>query len=438
MHVLVVETEPTLRRSLELALAMRGHTLSAAMTAAAAVEQVRVSPVPLILIGDLLAGPDAVNDLCRDLRQIPHGEAATILVIAPRNESARIVAALDAGADGYLARPLEAAQLRAHLERSENEPLRPIEPPALPESSQRARALIDNAVDIMLIVDPSGEIAWAAPPVAAVLGRRPAALPGTNLYSIVHPEDADRLTVLLDRAQAEAEVEPVDLRLRRQDGVWRFMDVRGLDLRHMPAVEGIVLTARDITERHVREERTLRQSLYDPLTGLPNRAVFLTYLEHALARSERRAEPVVVMFLDIDDFAILNERHGRHIGDQVLAGVAKRLRTALRATDTAARMGDDEFTVLLEGVESADEATVVAERIREEMEAPFTFGEDQLQASASIGMAFSLPGATTLTGESRQIDLLRRADRALSSAKTGGKGRWVIYEPGSDLTRNQN
>lgn len=442
MQVLLVETETTLQRSLELALAMRGHSTIVAPTAAAALDAFTHERMPLILIGNLLAGPDAALDLCRDLRRQPGGLDSTILVILRRDDYARIVAALDAGADGYVARPLDATQLRAHLERAERgHEVRASETAATKyrdTDEVRNAMLIENAVDAVLIVDAGGVISWVAPPIAAVLGRRPGGLVGTSLYGICHPDDSDLLTGLLARVLTEAELTPADFRLRHQDGSWRDFDVRAIDLRQEPSIDGIVLAARDVTHRRRREEQAIRQSLYDPLTGLPNRAVFMAYLEHALARSDRRAEPVVVMFMDIDDFAIVNQRLGRTAGDQLLAGVAKRLRTALRATDTAARMGEDEFTILLEGVESADEATAVAERIVRELREPFDLPGGEMATSASIGLAFSLPGAMTITGESRQVDLLRRADMALTTAKTLGKDRWSIYDPGAGMTRNQN
>lgn len=448
MQVLLIETEMTLQRSLELALAMRGHATVVAPTVAAALDAFGHGQFALVVIGSLLAGPDAALDLCRDLRRQPNAADATILIIAWPNDHARIVAALDAGADGYVSHPLAATQLRAHLERVERAAERVITGQSMsptPLSTQRRDVddarnalLINNAVDALLIIDAGGVISWVAPPVAAVLGRRPGGLVGTSLYGICHPEDAEMLTGLLARVLSEAELTPADLRLRHQDGSWREFDVRAIDLRQEPSVDGIVLAARDVTHRRRREERSIRQSLYDPLTGLPNRAVFMAYLEHALARSDRRAEPVVVMFMDLDDFAIVKQRLGRVAGDQLLAGVAQRIRTALRATDTAARMGEDEFTILLEGVESAEEATAVADRIVRELREPFDLPGGMTAASASIGLAFSLPGATTLTGESRQVDLLRRADMALSTAKTLGKGRWSIHDPGAGMTTNQN
>ena len=447
MQVLLVETEMSLQRSLELAMAMRGHALTVVPTVAAAREAASSQAFALVLIGNLLAGTEAAIDLCRELRRGPNGMTATILVLARRDDHVRIVTALDAGANGYVALPLDARQLRDHLERIER--TQAIVPASVlatmrrrdgdaSQDATRNTLLIENAVDVLAIVDAGGTICWVAPPVAAILGRRPGGLIGTSLYAICHPEDADVLTGLMARVVSEAELTPGDLRMRHQDGTWRDLDVRAIDLRQEPAVGGIVLAARDVTHRRRREEQAIRQSLYDPLTGLPNRAVFMAYLEHALARSDRRAEPVVVMFMDLDDFAIINQRLGRTAGDQLLAGVAQRLRTALRATDTAARMGEDEFTILLEGVESADEATSVAERIVHELSQPFDLPGGAMAASASIGLAFSLPGATTLTGESRQVDLLRRADMALTTAKNLGKGRWSIYDPSSGMTRNQN
>jgi diguanylate cyclase (GGDEF)-like protein len=179
-----------------------------------------------------------------------------------------------------------------------------------------------------------------------------------------------------------------------------------------------------IAERKLLEQRLKFQAFHDPLTRLPNRTLFMDRFEQALARSERQGGKVAVMFVDLDDFKEVNDSLGHETGDRVLVAVAKRLRVCLRPSDTAARVGGDEFTVLLEDVEDVQEAVRVAERILEELRTPIILGELERIVRASIGIAL---GSGTYD---RPGDLLRRADLALYRAKRRGKAVYKVFEPG--------
>jgi diguanylate cyclase len=179
-----------------------------------------------------------------------------------------------------------------------------------------------------------------------------------------------------------------------------------------------------IAERKLLEQRLKFQAFHDPLTRLPNRTLFMDRFEQALARSERQESKIAVMFVDLDDFKEVNDSLGHETGDRVLMAVAKRLRVCLRPSDTAARVGGDEFTVLLEDVEDAQGAVRVAERILEELRTPITLGELERIVGASIGIALG-SGA-----HDRPSDLLRRADLALYRAKRRGKAVYKVFEPG--------
>jgi diguanylate cyclase (GGDEF)-like protein len=195
------------------------------------------------------------------------------------------------------------------------------------------------------------------------------------------------------------------------------------DLRLMTAlaeqVGGVVGRARLYTRVRESEERLAYRAFHDPLTGLANRSLFLNRLEHAQARAKRQAAQLAVLFMDLDDFKVINDSLGHRTGDQLLVAVAERLRTCVRPQDTVARLGGDEFVALLEDLAGAGGAARVAERIMEELQVPFSVGGHRLHTSASIGIA--LNGAS---GE----DLLRAADTAMYRAKEMGKGRYVMFE----------
>jgi diguanylate cyclase (GGDEF)-like protein len=190
---------------------------------------------------------------------------------------------------------------------------------------------------------------------------------------------------------------------------------------------GRVWYFRDITERKVLEEQLTHQAFHDSLTGLPNRALFLDRLEHTLARQKRRKGKVAMLFIDLDNFKFVNDSLGHKVGDQLLVAVPERLQDCLRPEDTIARLSGDEFTVLLEDVASPNDATHVAERIVEQLQAPFMFEGHQVYITASIGIVLSTPFAKEPPEE-----LLRKADIALYLAKNTGKANFKVFIPSMD------
>ncbi len=183
----------------------------------------------------------------------------------------------------------------------------------------------------------------------------------------------------------------------------------------------------DRTLDNVRQLRELNnqlthQAFHDPLTNLANRARLTDRVEHALDRAARLNQNVVVLFVDLDNFKAVNDSLGHAAGDQLLISVTERLRTCLRAVDTAARLAGDEFAVLLEEVEEPGDAIHVAERILQTLQVPFGLSDKEVFVNASIGIAFSHPGRTNAD------ELLRNADVAMYAAKEAGKGRYEVFE----------
>ncbi len=173
-------------------------------------------------------------------------------------------------------------------------------------------------------------------------------------------------------------------------------------------------------------EELQHQALHDPLTGLPNRALFMEHLEHALARARRKATPVSVLYLDLDGFKTVNDTLGHEAGDEVLVDVAERLRQALREADMVARLGGDEFGIVLE--EELQGATVTAQRIVRQFERPWSLSSGYMSVSVSIGVA-------ARADDEGLDELLRQADTAMYAAKASGKGRWRVFSP--DLAPGQ-
>jgi diguanylate cyclase (GGDEF)-like protein len=186
----------------------------------------------------------------------------------------------------------------------------------------------------------------------------------------------------------------------------------------MQAIANVLANA---IERRQSEEQTQHEALHDPLTGLPNRSLFLDRLEHALSVTARRESSVAVLFLDLDQFKLVNDSLGHAAGDELLSSVAPRLEQALRPGDTVARFGGDEFAVLAEDIGSERGATRIAERIAESLSRPFVLRDREHFVSASIGISIG-------TGSEQPEALIRDADSALYRAKERGRGGYEIFD----------
>ena len=288
-------------------------------------------------------------------------------------------------------------------------------------SEQRLLALVQNGTDVVTVLDLDTRTSFVSPSAQAVLGVPAEKLTGTRLSALLQPEDVNRLVHLLATLKA-GEDAAVKFWMRHVDG--RLLMVEGMltNLLREPVVEGFVLTFRDVTERHALAERLTHQAFHDSLTGLANRQLFADRLSHALVRrADQPDRTLVVLFLDLDDFKQVNDRLGHGTGDKVLELVGRRIRTIVRAGDTAARLGGDEFAILMESA-SLEQARELAERLVELVAEPIVLDGTRMPVTASVGVAEAVPGVTS--GE----EALRNADVALYSAKERGKATVAAYD----------
>jgi diguanylate cyclase (GGDEF)-like protein/PAS domain S-box-containing protein len=286
------------------------------------------------------------------------------------------------------------------------------------------RSLIQNSSDVVMILEAEGTVRYVSPAVERVLGYQPEDLVGTLAFDHVHPEDIEYMSKSFAEALEKPGVQPpVEYRVRTADGSWRHMEAIFSNRLDDPYMAGVVANVRDVTERKEAEARLEYQAFHDPLTDLPNRELFLDRLGHALARTQRRpGRRVAVLYMDLDDFKVVNDSLGHEAGDRLLVAVGERLKGCLRPEDTLARFGGDEFTVLLEEVEGPEEAVRVAERVIDEVRDPFVLDGREFYVRASIGIALS---------ENRTKDpenLLRDADTAMYWAKDKGSG-YSMFDP---------
>jgi diguanylate cyclase (GGDEF)-like protein/PAS domain S-box-containing protein len=291
-------------------------------------------------------------------------------------------------------------------------------------SEAHFQTLVQNASDVILIVRPDTTITYQTPSAFKILGYAPGTLEGRQFTSLLHPDDVEQaLAGYTAVAVGPGTSVTAHWRVKHFDGSWRHIEVIATNLLADLTVEGMVLTMRDVTERMGLEEELKHQAFHDALSGLANRALFRDRLEHALSRASRSKTSLAVLFIDLDDFKLVNDSLGHAAGDELLVTVAGRISGALRAGDTAARFGGDEFAVLLEETASPDEASEVADRIIADLSRPIMIEDHEFVARASIGIVLSPEGAEDPS------DLMQAADVAMYAAKAGGKNRSEVYQP---------
>lgn len=290
-------------------------------------------------------------------------------------------------------------------------------------SEERFRALVRHASDVIAVTDSSGKRTYISPSIQAALGYELDELLGGKIEDLVHPDDLEKRIAAFQRTVATpGEQCRVEFRIRHADGSWRVWDTVSTNLLHEPAVAGIVINARDITERKAFGEQLERQAFHDALTGLANRALFMNRLEHALLSRTRGEGQAAVLFLDLDRFKVVNDSLGHEAGDRLLVAVAQRLVTCVRPEDTVARFGGDEFSLLLENVAIVRDVAHAAERIFSALREPFDLGGQEVFATASIGVSLnSLANDNPTT-------LMRDVDAALYRAKRQGGNCYQIFE----------
>jgi diguanylate cyclase (GGDEF)-like protein/PAS domain S-box-containing protein len=299
----------------------------------------------------------------------------------------------------------------------------------------RFSALVRNATDLITVVNREGDITYDSPSVSSSLGVAPNARLGQRLLTSVHPDDQRVVGARLEALPLrEGGIDRFECRVRRADRSYLWVDMSASNLLHDPAIRGIVVNGRDVSDQRRLQEQLSYQAQHDPLTGLPNRQVFADRLRLAAAGHGL----IAVLFIDLDRFKWVNDEWGHDVGDEVLRRVARRLAGCVRAEDTLARVGGDEFVILLDGIDGEQVALEVAERIVAAMSRPFPMPEGVIRIGASVGISTN-PGRPDqdLPVDSVELalvadELVRAADGAMYRAKqAGGLGYRVASTPAS-------
>ena len=287
---------------------------------------------------------------------------------------------------------------------------------------RRLAALLENASDGIVVIARDSSMVFATPAFAKAFD--PGSGRTTEMGDLVHPDDRERAGRAWARVLAGhlGAGEEVEARMRHRDGSWHHVWARFTNRLDDPDVEGMVLNVSDVTERHDFEERLSYQALHDPLTGLANRELFRQRVQRAAVAHAASDAPISVLYLDVDEFKHINDSLGHDAGDDALVDVARRLTDAVRPGDTVARVGGDEFSILLAQASERD-ALTAAERVTAAVGAPFVAGDQEVTVTVSVGIATARPATM------QPDTLLADADLAMYFAKRAGRGHHAVFTP---------
>ena len=304
---------------------------------------------------------------------------------------------------------------------------KPVETPmtTLQSSAELFQAAFDFAAIGMALVFPNGRCQRVNRSLCEILGYTDQELLATDFQDFVHRDE--RITARTKWEQLLSGKIPgyqIETRCIHSDGheVWVLWSVSKAMVEHSESAH-LIFQIQNITDRKAAEERLLHDAFHDALTGLPNRALMMDHLKLAIARNKRKSNlTFAVLYLDLDRFKVVNDSFGHMIGDQLLVGIARRLEACVRPGDTVARVGGDEFTILLEDVTDVGEAVSVAERIQQELKLPFTLSGRDVFTTVSVGIA---PGSNSYN---QPDEILRDADTAMYRSKSLGKARHEMFD----------
>lgn len=430
-RLLVVDDEPRLRDSVAILLRSRTYQVTTCENMQSALAHLMAGGVDLMLL-DLHLGEVNGLDLLAMIRRA--GIDTAVLVVSGDAAIDSAIGALRLGASDYVRKPYEPEELlhrvdmalqRRNLKRTNAEMAQ-----QLHHSERLHRSLVEASPDLIFTLDENSCFTFINDRSQDLIGCHPDQLLGISLFSLIVPADVERVEYALERVKTQHMIE---FRVVNQSDETqaRYFEVNlvpiTLDLVGPPGAMSrkskIYGVARDVTDKKATQERLTYLAYHDVLTGLPNRVLFRDRLGLAMVQARRSGARVAAMFIDLDRFKLANDTFGHLKGDELLKQAAQRLQQALRETDTLARVGGDEFTVLLPDLRSRDDATIVASKLVGAVAKPFVIDGCDVFLTASIGIAvYPDDGGDIET-------LLRHADIAMYDIKSQGRNGFGFFLP---------
>lgn len=434
LRILVVEDEPRYLESTRLLLSHYGHQVATAVNGSKARTALASQHYDIVLL-DLHLPDTTGQDIVEGMRD--RLDDSMVIVVSGDTSIDSAISALKAGAYDFLRKPYEPEELIKSLRnaarelalRRENRQIHE----RLERSEQWHRFLVNNSPDIIYTLDATGHFTYLNDCVEAITGYSKAELLGQPWEMLVfNPEIEQARWRINERRTGERATRNHELRLHRRptreaaESSAHYVTVElsssGMYQGEGGQFLGTYGVARDVSARKQAEATITFQAYHDMLTGLPNRALFKDRLAQAIANARRHGLILAVMFLDLDRFKAVNDTLGHLVGDELLQLTSQRLRNCLREGDTLARIGGDEFMLLLPHIRTRDNAAYIAQKILAALKAPFHLSNHELYISASIGIAI-YPDDGVL-----QETLIKHADIAMYSAKDGGRNAFRFFD----------
>jgi diguanylate cyclase (GGDEF)-like protein/PAS domain S-box-containing protein len=424
-RILYMEDDPGLARLLQKQLQRKGYEVDIAENGEVGLSQLAEHSYDLLLVDyhmPVLGGIEVIGKLAEHGCDIP-----TIMVTGNGNEKVA-VEALKLGATDYIVKDVDMGYLellpmvieqvmsKQQMVRERQQMLRDLR-----ENEERYRGLVELSPD-GIAIHVQGRFVFVNEAGAKLLGcRAPEELLGKQVSDIVHPDYHQIVDERLRLMESNARAVPwLEERLIRLDGSGIHVELAGVPFVYQ-GQKALQVIIRDITERKLAEERLEYLAHYDTLTGLPNRMLFFDRFTQATAQARRYGHMMALLFLDLDRFKIINDTLGHDAGDEVLIEVANRLKHCLRKSDSVARMGGDEFTLILSKISTVEDTTVVANKIITSLSAPFILAGEEHTIGASIG------GSIFPNDGDDSESLLKKADIAMYRAKEEGRNTFRLY-----------
>ncbi len=295
---------------------------------------------------------------------------------------------------------------------------------ALRAVEEEYRQLLDESSDPIFAFYADGRYRYVNQAFARGVGRQRIDIIGKRIWDVFPRDEADKRFAVVKSVFEQGAEQVIEVRVPRPDGDRYYVTTVKPIFDDSSAVVSVICISKDITDRKIMEEQLARMSHYDSLTNIPNRVLFSDRVQQAIGDAVRNQSRLALMFIDLDNFKSVNDSRGHAVGDLLLQAVAVRLRACLRKTDTVARMGGDEFVVLLPGIEDDRFALTLAEKIRHALTQPFDLNGQQCHdISCSIGVAIFPDHGLN------EIELARHADDAMYHAKASGRNGVRLYQP---------
>lgn len=414
ISTLLVEPNAQTRQVIELELSVRGQIIASCADAEAALTAFNDNVFNLVIISTRLPDGDALQ-LCRDIRALPGGDEVGIVVAGQDADGIDREAAIDAGADDTIAWTTSGDLIGDQIDRLKQ---------IASNRRQPGKATDQGSSEQFMVINPNGTIRSGAPVTERLLGFPPEAIVGVNAFSFFHSDDAPQLLSIVTEAFTQPQqTRAIEVRIRLDGDSWRTIAISAVNKISDPQVQGVVFELRGPDASVGIDDQITRATMHDRVTDLPTRSLFIDRVDHAVVRSSRRQQPVVVMAIDINNYASEGDQPQAESDEGLVIAIAQRLRSCLRSSDTAARLGHDQFGVLLEEIIAIDNVAIVANRIINAMSVPFVSSGNELTLTAHIGIAVSSPN------RHRAVDLLRDAGIARAWARVQGSGSHVMFDP---------